>query len=99
MFKWGVINFHGLFVAHACDDMDKFFLIFIRELHDKDDTRLGGYQSYQYWASQIVISEWATLSDCGINQLVIHKDMKYFKIKDFLEAASSTLVSSFPDYI
>jgi hypothetical protein len=70
----------------------------LRKLHEKDDPRLGGYQSYQYWASQIVTSEWAALSDCGINQPVIRKDMKYFKIKDFLEAASSKPVSSFPDY-
>ena len=67
-------------------------------MYEKDDARLGGYQSYQYWASQIVTSEWAALSDCGIDQPVSRKDMRYFKIKDFLEAASSKPVSSFPDY-
>ena len=70
----------------------------LKQLHEKDDARLGGYQSYQYWASQIVTSEWATLSDCGIEQPVTRRDMRYFKIEDFLEAASSKPVSAFPDY-
>jgi hypothetical protein len=70
----------------------------LKELHEKDDARLGGYQAYQYWASQIVTSEWAALSDYGIEQSVTRKDMWYFKIKDFLEAASSKPVSTFPDY-
>jgi hypothetical protein len=70
----------------------------LKQLHEKDDARLGGYQSYQYWASQIVTSKWSALSDCGIEQPVTRKDMKFFKIKDFLEAASSKPVSVFPDY-
>ena len=97
MFNWGVVDFHGLFVAHACDNMKILFLS-LRELHEKGDARLGGYQSYKYWESQIVTSEWVALSDCGIDQPLIRKDMKYFKIKDFLEASSSKPVSSFPDY-
>ena len=74
------------------------FFLSLKELHEKDDGRFRGYQSYQYWASQIVTSEWAALSDCGIDQPVTRKDMRYFKIQDFLEAASSKPVSSFPDY-
>ena len=70
----------------------------LKELHEKDDARLGGYQAYQYWASQIVTSEWAAVSDCEVEQPVTRKDMRFFEIKDFLEAASSKPVSSFPDY-
>jgi hypothetical protein len=70
----------------------------LKQLHEKYDARLGGYQSYQYWSSQIATSEWAALSDMGIEQPVTRKEMRYFKIKDFLEAASSKPASSFPDY-
>ena len=64
----------------------------------EDDARLSGYQSYQYWSSQVVVSTWEALIDCGIMQPLTRKDMKFFKIQDFLEASVSKPTSAFRDY-
>ena len=48
--------------------------------------------------SQVIASKWAALLDCGIAQPLTRKDMKFFKISGFLEAAASKPTSAFGDY-